>query len=78
MKKGKLRTIHIGGNEYKWLVDKMEVRIYDKNRKLFRVEKSQISSITDYDGYEDNKPDWGSIRPIMVDIWIKCNLLKCL
>ena len=74
MKKGKLRTIKIDGQEYKWIVDENQVRIYDKDLKVFRVEKSQIYSITDYDGYEDNQPDWGSVRPRMVEIWIKRNI----
>ena len=75
-KKGKLRTTSIGGNEYKWIVDENEVRIYDKDKKLYRVEKSKIFSITNYEGYEDNQPDWGSVRPKMVDIWIKNNIIS--
>jgi len=76
MKKGKLRTTSINGDQYKWIVDENEVRIYDKDKKLYRVNKSHIYSITNYDGYEDNQPDLGSVRPRMVDIWIKNNIIS--
>lgn len=64
----------MNGFEYKWIVDEKEVRIYDYNKKLFRVEKSIISSITDYDGYYNNRIDYGSIRPKMIMIWIANNI----
>jgi hypothetical protein len=74
MKKGSLRTSRVNGKNFKWIVDEKEVRIYDENKKMLRVKKSEIYSITDYDGYYDNREDYGSVRPAMVNIWIKNNI----
>jgi hypothetical protein len=74
MKKGALRTTSVNGKKYKWIVDENEVRIYDESKKLYRIEKSIIYSITNYEGYENNWPDYGSVRPAMVRIWIGNNI----
>lgn len=60
-KKGKLRFLCVKGKLYKWIVDEIEVRIYDENKIMKRIEKWELT-----DGL-------GHVMPLFVRNYIKNN-----
>lgn len=64
MSKKILKTRIINGQQFKWIIDSTEVRIYDSNKKLTRLNRNDVWPYQDY------------ISPRSVCFWIKNNLLS--
>lgn len=64
MSKKTLKTRIINNQQFKWIIDSNEVRIYDSNKKLTRLNRNDIWPYQDY------------ISDTSVCFWIKNNLLS--
>ena len=79
--KSKLRTVHVSGEEWKWLIDTgngvniEEIRVYSPTKKMFRVKPESIPDITIT--YEDLIMNMCyAVTPKMIKNYIVKTLIK--
>ncbi len=78
--KKQLRTVHIDGQKWKWIVESLrgyeikEIRIYSPEKKLFRVRPEDVSTIKSYEEYGGDAIY--TIQPHMIKNYIETKILK--